>query len=70
MAGVEEDFVTVTEAAAELGLTEAAVRARLTKGQMSGRKLGPIWVVTRAEVERWRQRGRMRSPRGVRKPRK
>jgi excisionase family DNA binding protein len=59
----EEELMTTAQVAETLGLTEQAVRLRLKRGHMAGRKVGRDWIVTRAEVERWRERGRMRAPR-------
>ena len=54
-------LVTVTEAAAELGLTVHAVAKRLRRGQMKGERVSPrLWLVPREEVERWKEIGRMK----------
>jgi excisionase family DNA binding protein len=65
---VEEEFMTVPQAAAALGVSEHTIRARLRKRQMRGSKLGPIWTIARTEVARWADRGRMRAPGAGRKP--
>jgi excisionase family DNA binding protein len=53
-------MVTVTEAAAQLGLSARAVAYRLERGMMQGVKVNPrLWLVPSDEVERWRGRGRL-----------
>lgn len=53
--------MTVTEAARELGLTTAAVRIRLERGQMQGRLVHPrLWLIPRGEVERAKLAGRQK----------
>lgn len=52
-------MVTVAEAARELGLSVEAVHKRLRAGVMRGERISPrLWLVPRAEVERWRVLGR------------
>lgn len=49
------DILSVTQVAAELNITERAVRHRIKAGTLAATKLGPgtaAYVVTRAEVER------------------
>lgn len=50
------ELLSVTEAAAELGVTPQAVRQRLDSGSVRGVKVGATWVVSRAEVERAKAR--------------
>jgi excisionase family DNA binding protein len=57
----ERPMVTVTEAAAELGVSGAAINKRLQRGDMRGVKVNPrLWLIPAEEVERWKQRGRLR----------
>ena len=61
MAAEDLDIMTVTEAARELGLTERAVQDRLQRGVMRGRRIGArVWVIHRTEVEKWKERGKLR----------
>lgn len=49
------DILSVTQVAAELNITERAVRHRITAGTLAATKLGPgtaSYVITRTEVER------------------
>ena len=46
--------LTVTEAAASLGLSPATIRAQIANGAIKASKVGPIWVITEREVERYR----------------
>lgn len=50
------ELLSVTEAAAELGVTPQAVRLRLDSGSLRGVKAGATWVVPRGEVERAKPR--------------
>ena len=43
--------MTLNEAAAILGVTPDTLRQQLANGKLRGRKIGPIWTVTRREVE-------------------
>jgi excisionase family DNA binding protein len=47
--------VTLTEAAALLGVTADTLRQQVARGRLKARKLGPIWTVTPSEVERYRR---------------
>ena len=54
-------LVTVSEAASELGLTVHAVAKRLRQGTMRGEQVHPrLWLIPREEVERWKERGRLK----------
>lgn len=50
------DFMTVTQAAAELNLSARAVQHRISNGTIAAQKLGAgrtsAYVITRAEVDR------------------
>ena len=61
MTSEDFDIMTVAEAAKELGLSERAVQDRLQRGVMRGRRIGErVWVVSRAEVDKWKGRGKIR----------
>ena len=61
MVGGGRELLTVTETAAELGLTVRGVQERLRRGLMRGERVSPrLWMVPRAEVERWKALGRQR----------
>lgn len=50
-----DDFLSVAQAAAELKITDRAVRHRIKAGTLAATKLGTgtaSYVITRAEVER------------------
>ena len=54
-------MVTVTEAASMLGMTPAGIARRLQRGAMRGVKVNPrLWLIPTEEVERWRERGRLK----------
>ena len=62
------ELITVAEAAEILGLSVRGVAHRLERGDMVGQKVNPrLWLVPRAEVERWQQLPR---PKRGPKPRK
>lgn len=64
------DYLTLNDAAAELGLNAATLRQSIARGAMTAEKIGPrLWVVSRREVERYRAEslGR-RGPRPAAKP--
>lgn len=46
--------LTVTEAAASLGLARSTLLHQITKGAIKATKVGPIWTITEREVERYR----------------
>ena len=47
--------VTLEEAAARLGLAASTLRWQIHKGKMRAKKVGPLWVVSEREVERYRR---------------
>jgi len=54
-------LLTVQEAAVELGITVRGVQERLRRGAMQGERVTPrLWLIPRAEVERWKALGRQR----------
>jgi hypothetical protein len=56
------DHLLLAEAAADLGLTTHALIKAITRQQIAGEKLGPVWVIHRSELDRFkalpRRRGR------------
>jgi len=46
--------MTLNEAAAELGLETSTLRRQIGRGSLRARKVGPVWTVTRRELERYR----------------
>ncbi len=56
MAGMDEgaEMLTVTQAAGRLGLHRDTLLRQIAKGVLRAERLGSIWVVTGAEVERYR----------------
>jgi excisionase family DNA binding protein len=51
-------MLTLRQAAAELGITPDTLRQQIKAGALRGRKVGPIWTITRAELERYRRDSR------------
>jgi excisionase family DNA binding protein len=47
--------VTLTEAAAILGITADTLRVQVHRGKLKAKKVGPLWTVTPREVERYRR---------------
>jgi excisionase family DNA binding protein len=66
MSAEERDLITVSEAAAILGISNRAVSKRLENGHMRGERVHPrLWLIPREEVDRWREIGRMKpGPKG------
>ena len=50
-------MMSVAEAAGELGVTPARVRAMLAGGQLDGEKIGRAWAVSGASVRRRKREG-------------
>jgi excisionase family DNA binding protein len=46
--------MTLTEAAAELGLEPSTLRHQIRNGRIRARKVGPVWTVTPAELAHYR----------------
>jgi excisionase family DNA binding protein len=54
------EYVSVAEAAAELGLNASTIRKRISTGQMRAQRLGErSLMISRREVERWRKIGKL-----------
>ena len=55
------DYLTVTQAATELGITPDGVRDRIQRGLMHAERVNPrLWMIPREEVERWRGKGKLK----------
>ena len=53
------EYLSVSEAAGELGLSVWGVRDRIERGDVRAERLGTsVWAIPRAEVERWKALGR------------
>ena len=50
--------MTLTEAAALLGVTAATLRQQIANGKLRATKRGRDWFVTKREVERYRAESR------------
>jgi excisionase family DNA binding protein len=48
-------MLTLKEAAAELGVDPATLRQQIKAGALRGKRFGPVWTITRAELERYRR---------------
>lgn len=57
------DLITVSAAAAAIGVNSSSLRYRLLRGTMAGVKIGPLWLIPRAEVERSIVEGKRRAGR-------
>ena len=51
-------MVTLAEAAQRLGIEHDTLRRQIRLGKLKARKLGPIWVVSEKEVERYARENR------------
>lgn len=54
--------LTLRQAAAELGVDPGTLRVQAGKGVLRAKKVGPLWVVTQRELDRYRRR-HLRPPR-------
>lgn len=50
--------MTLTEAAAILGVTAATLRQQIANGKLKARKVGRDWSVSKREVERYAKESR------------
>lgn len=48
-----ETLFTTTEAAEYMGFEEDTVRQYVYRGLMKGKKMGPIWTLTKSECDRY-----------------
>ena len=62
--------MTIKQAAEYLGLHRDTVRQQIGHGALKAEKLGPIWVITTAEVRRYKAENRGRPGPKPRKHRK
>jgi excisionase family DNA binding protein len=53
-----DDLLSLAEAAAELGLSTATLRAQVQDGRLAARLFGRTLVTTRAEVDRYQRESR------------
>lgn len=53
-------MLTLTEAAARLGLSASTLRTQVHEGRLKARLVGKTWTVTVAEVERYARENRGR----------
>ena len=51
-------MMTLEEAAESLGLSSTTLRVQIRNGNLRGKKVGPVWVLTPKEVERYRRESR------------
>ena len=51
-------MLTLTEAAAQLGLAASTLRVQIRNGKLKARKVGRDWTVSEREVERYRRENR------------
>ena len=55
------DYMTVSEAAQALGVSERAIHKRIAAGLMRAERFGAlVWQIPTEEVDRWREIGRLR----------
>jgi hypothetical protein len=49
-----KDDMPLADAARDLGLAQQTLASQARRGKLKARKVGPIWMVSRREVERYR----------------
>jgi excisionase family DNA binding protein len=60
-------YISSKEAAAILGVNDSRVRQLLIAGILSGKKFGPVWLVSRASVNKYALGDRKRGPKPKKK---
>lgn len=59
--GYAMEYLTTTEAAKVIGIPTRTLLNRIKAGIIQAERAGPrAWLVPRTEVEKWRNRGRLR----------
>jgi len=53
---IEGAYVSVEEAARQIGITPGRVRQLLCAGELHGEKLAKVWAIPASEVEKFRRR--------------
>jgi excisionase family DNA binding protein len=65
---VMDEFITVGDAARELGIGRSALHSRIKRGEIRAIRVSPrLLLIPRSEVERWRDKGKLKpgpKPRG------
>jgi excisionase family DNA binding protein len=56
--GKARDFMTLAEAAAKIELSPSTLRNQVHHGRLRAEKIGKTWVVTEAEVARYKRESR------------
>lgn len=46
-----EDELVLSEAAQRIGVSSAALRQAIERGRLPARRVGPLWVVTTADID-------------------
>lgn len=60
-AGSMDDYLTVGEAARQLGIGRSALHSRITRGEVQAVRVSArLLLIPRSEVERWRGKGKLR----------
>lgn len=61
--------ILLADAARALGLAPSTLRAQVANGRIGAWKIGPLWMTTQAEVDRYQaeNRGKPGRPSGARK---
>jgi excisionase family DNA binding protein len=55
-----EDLISVSEAARIKGINESSVRKAIRSNRLRGKKVGPVHLVSRRQVEAWELTGKRR----------
>lgn len=55
MSGKNDPTITLADAARELGVAHATLTKQAQLGRLKAVKVGPIYLVSRAEVDRYRE---------------
>ena len=51
-------MITLQEAARVLGMNPGTLRVQIHNGKLKARKIGPIWTISRQELDRYQRESR------------
>jgi excisionase family DNA binding protein len=55
------DYVTVAQAASQIGVSPRAIRQRIERGELKAEQVNPrLLMIPKSEIERWRGIGRLK----------
>lgn len=58
MNNIEENWISITEAAGHLGVTKDSIRNWIKKTDIPAHKIGKLWKFKRSELDEWVKSGK------------